>query len=189
MPWARRAVAVNGGTLDLAGYSVTCPTSAVAPELSQTVHRQCNLNVNQIANTTFGGAVTDGAFHKTAVVLTGSANLTVTGVNTYSGTTTINSSLPDPAYPGENPTLTLWGQLTNSPVAIQSGALLLAGTIGQSVTMSGGAVDEPASGVTPLIAGNLTVTGGTANWYAAQTTIAQGVTVQGGQFNVGAGSA
>ena len=74
--------------------------------------------------------------------VSGSGQLTLSEVNTYSGTTTVNNSQPDPPPPGENPTLVVTGRLTNSPVAVIQGTLLLGGTIDRNVTMSGGQVDD-----------------------------------------------
>ena len=82
--------------------------------------------------------------------------------------------------------LSIYGQLTNSPVVIQNGTLLLAGTVGQSVTMSGGYIDDfPAVPVPNVISGAVKVTGGTATWDSAATTAAAGVTVQNGLFIIG----
>ena len=181
------ALAANGGTLDLGGNSVTVGSfSGASGVVTNNGGSNATLTVNQTGVTAFNGNITDGATRTTALALTGPGELALNGVNTYSGTTTVANSQPDSAY---HDTLDLNGLLNNSPVSIQSGVLVLGGTIGQSVTMSGGGIDDAGSPYTPTIAGNVTVTGGTVNWYTALTTVGGSVTVQGGRFNVGTGAA
>ena len=187
------ALAANGGTLDLTGYSVTVASfSGAAGTVTNNGGSLATLNVTQNGDTSFGGTIQDGT-QPLALTLTGTGGpglgLVLTGVSSYSGTTTLANILPDNntvSGSDYHAMLSLYGRLTNSPVAIQSGVLLLGGTIDQSVTMTGGGIDD--LGGTPLISGSLTVTRGVAKWYTALTTVAGGVSVQGGQFIIGAGS-
>ena len=179
------ALAVNSGTLNLGGFSVIVPSfSGAAGTIINSNTSPATLTVNQPGVTTFSGTIADGT-QQTGLSLTGSGELVLNGVTTYSGTTTLNNSVAT----GYHPTLALYGSLPNSPVAIQSGVLVLAGTVGQNVTMSGGGIDDwPLAPVNNLIVGSLTVTGGTANWYSGVTTVAGGAVVQGGSFVIGPGA-
>ena len=186
------SLAANGGTLDLAGNSVSVPSfSGAAGRVTDSGGSNATLTVNQNGDSTFGGTIAGN----TALTITGPGGssfeeshgsataLILTGVNTSSGTMTLNNTAGNTM-----PSLSLLGQWSG-PVAIKSGLLALGGTgtIANNVTMSGGAIDD--LGGSPLIAGNLTVSGGTATWDTYGTTVAGGVTVlQGGQFNIGAGS-
>ena len=186
------ALAANGGTLDLAGYSITVPSfSGAAGTVTNNGGSLATLTVNQSGDSTFSGTIAGN----TALTITGPGGssfeeshgsataLILTGANTSSGTMTLNNTAGNTI-----PSLSLLGQWSG-PVVIKSGLLALGGTgtIANNVTMSGGAIDD--LGGSPLIAGNLTVSGGTATWDTYGTTVAGGVTVlQGGQFNVGAGS-
>ena len=83
------------------------------------------------------------------------------------------------------------GLLSNSPVSIQSGVLLMGGTVSQNVTMSGGGIDDLVYGQPSTISGSLMVnvlSGGTATWYSGFATVVGGATVQNGLFRIGGGA-
>ena len=178
----------NGGTLSLnGGGSAASIYAAGTHTIAAPVNLVSYAGVTTAAATdsfTISGPIGGAG----GLSLNGPGAVTLAGVNTYSGTTTVNNSLPDNGGANYNLTLNLYGLLSNSPVSIQSGVLAMAGTIGQNVTMSGGGIDDTSDAVAPLISGNLTVTSGTANWYRALTPVAGGVTVQNGLFLVGNGS-
>ncbi len=173
------SLAANGGVLDLAGYSITLPSfSGAAGTITNSNvsgNGQSTLTVNQAATTTFSGAINDGAA-MVALAVTGTGNLVLAGVNGYSGPTTVNNGLI-----GNHVALTVSGILSNSPVSIQLGTLLVSGTIGNNVTMSGGGMAG-----TPTISGSLAVTGN-STWYGAGK-VAQGVSVQAGTFFLNSGT-
>ena len=187
-------MAANGGTLDLGGNSVTVGSfSGASGVVTNNGGSLATLTVTQNGDTTFGGTIADGATNKTALTVTGTGStnvgLVLTGVNTYSGPTIINSqpSLLSQEYP----TLAVQGLLSNSNVTIQNGALLLAGTISRNVTFSGGAgaIDDGiGSPIAPVISGSLTVSSGTALWNSGYTTVAGAPRVQGGYFRIGGGA-
>jgi autotransporter-associated beta strand protein len=82
------ALAANGGTLDLAGFSVTVPSfSGAAGFVGNSGGALATLAVSQTGSTLFGGTIEDGV-SKTAFDLT-SGTLTLTGTNTYTGGTTV----------------------------------------------------------------------------------------------------
>ncbi len=172
-------LAANGGVLDLAGYSITVPSfsGAAGTITNSNASGQglSTLTVNQPVTTSFSGAINDGAA-QVALTVTGPGDLVLAGVNGYSGPTTVNNGLI-----GNHVALTVSGILSNSPVSIQSGTLLVSGTIGNNVAMSGGAIAG-----TPTLAGSLAVTGN-STWYGAGT-VAQGVSVQAGTFFLNGGT-
>ena len=85
------ALAANGGTLDMNGYSVTVPSfSGAAGVITDSASATlATLTVSQSSHsTTFSGAITDGT-GQLALALTG-GKLTLSGTNTYSGGTTVS---------------------------------------------------------------------------------------------------
>ena len=99
------ALAANGGTLDLAGYGVSVPSFSGAASPGGVVTNSggyATLTVNVGANSTFGGAIVG---NNTGLTITGSGvnnsatttGLVLNGVNTYSGTTTLNNGCRTPA--------------------------------------------------------------------------------------------
>ncbi len=83
-------LAANGGTLDLASFSVTVASFSGASGIvsNSSGGSLAVLAVNQPIATTFGGSINDGA-GQVGLVLQGSSTLTLTGTNGYSGGTTV----------------------------------------------------------------------------------------------------
>ncbi len=83
------ALAANGGTLDLAGYSVTVLSfSGAAGVVTNSAGSSSGtLTVYQSSATGFGGSISDGAGQVALALSAGT--LTLTGTNTYSGGTTV----------------------------------------------------------------------------------------------------
>ena len=170
------SLAVNGGTLDLGGFSIT--STSLTGSAGAVITSNTNVSttgtltaaVNGVTNT-YGGAIVDGTFASslTALTLTSLSSGTeiLTGNSTYSGPTTINNGA----------TLRLTGSLGNTAVAVNSGGVLTAvgngsttGAIAGAVTVGGnagidftkdGLVLTPSAGTTTLTVGGLTLTGGT----------------------------
>ena len=85
------ALAVNGGTLDLAGYSVTVPSfSGAGGAVTNSGAANASLTVNQAGVTNDLGQIADGPTNTTALVKQGSGMLVLSGANIYSGGTTIS---------------------------------------------------------------------------------------------------
>jgi fibronectin-binding autotransporter adhesin len=87
------ALAANGGTLDLAGYSVTVSSFSGAAGIVTNSNSMgvALLTTSQFGATTFSGALQNGAGH-TALTMNGNGALTLFGTNnTYSGPTTVSA--------------------------------------------------------------------------------------------------
>ena len=86
------ALAANGGTLDLAGYSVTVPSfsGAVGTITNSAGGGLAAFTVNQAVNTTFNGAINDGA-GQVALVKSAAGTLVLSGTSNYSGGTTLSN--------------------------------------------------------------------------------------------------
>jgi autotransporter-associated beta strand protein len=83
-------LAVNGGTLDMAGYSVTAPSfSGAAGTITNSASNSlATLSVNQSTNTAFNGTIADGA-GQVGLYKSGPGMLTLGNANAYSGGTAI----------------------------------------------------------------------------------------------------
>ena len=82
-------LAANGGTLDLAGYSISVPSlSGAAGTLTNSGPSAATLTVNQSAATMFSGTLTDGA-GTFGLTTAGKGILTLTGMNACSGDTRV----------------------------------------------------------------------------------------------------
>ncbi len=156
------------------------------------------LDVNAVQNITIGSAIANNG-SATALVKTGVGNLTLTGVNTFTGSTFINQGTltysPTSAltYTGTisgvgalvkagTATLTLTGSnLLTGVTTVQAGTLLVNGSFGaNSPTMiTGGAL-----GGTGVLYGNVTATGG-AIAMGSTGNIMGAVNVTGGTLTVG----
>ena len=83
------ALAADGGTLDLAGYSVAVPSfSGAAGIVTNSGGALATLTSSQSGTTAFGGSIQDG-ISQTALAMNGSGTLYLTGSNTYTGGTTV----------------------------------------------------------------------------------------------------
>jgi fibronectin-binding autotransporter adhesin len=86
------ALAANGGTLDLAGYSVTVPSFSGAGGIvtNSNPASVAVFTASQSGATVFSGALQNGA-GQTALTMNGNGALTLSGTNTYSGPTTVSA--------------------------------------------------------------------------------------------------
>ena len=83
---------LNAGVIDLASFSptVTSLSGSASTIITNSGAADATLTVNQSGTTSFGGALSDGPTNKMALALSG-GGLTLSGSNTYSGTTTITN--------------------------------------------------------------------------------------------------
>jgi len=133
------AVTVAGGaTLDLAGFSQTANNLSGAGSVTL---GSATLTVNDTAPTLFSGAISGAG----SLVKTGASTLTLTGDNTYTGLTTINTGTLQLGNGGTSGGVA--GGIANNTALVvnRSNALTLAGTLSGT-----GAFTQAGSGTTVL---------------------------------------
>ncbi len=187
---ASSALTVAGGaTFDLAGFSDTVLSLAGAGSITSSAPGTLTLSSGGVnSTTTFSGVVSDG-FAVISMVKAGTGTLTLSGANTYSGSTTINGgtiSVAADAALGTAPALPVAGALTfNGGTLLVSASMTLNANRGVALTGTGtfninAAVTVSYAGVIAG-AGNLAKSGtGTlvlsgTNSYAGTTTSTAGV--------------
>ena len=159
------ALAANGGTLDLAGYSVTAPSfSGANGTVTNSGGALATLAVNQSINTSFNGTLTDGT-GKLALSKSGAGILTLGSASTYSGGTTIAAGVLQVGNAAA---------LGTGNLAVNGGTLDMAGVGATVASLSG------ASGV---------VTNNAAGTLATLSVNQSAGTVFNGAINDGAGQA
>ena len=126
-------------------------------------------------STTFAGVIQNGSDSSQvlSIVKTGTSKLTLSGANTYTGTTTVS-----------NGTLEVNGSLgSSSTVTVKGGTLAGIGTIGGATTLNASAILSAGSSSvgTLTFSGNLTLNGTSTNRFAVTTGggAANSVTVNG----------
>jgi fibronectin-binding autotransporter adhesin len=160
-------VTISGpGTLDVNGYSVTMDGLLGTGTINNNGASPATLTAGAAGgSSTFGGVIADGT-NTLALTKSGSGVLTLTGVNTYSGTTTIANGTISVANPG------VGGNLGTAASAVVLGAAGTKGTLsytgssdlnftrGFDVQAGGGEVDVTTSGkLLTLQTGNITAAG------------------------------
>jgi autotransporter-associated beta strand protein len=197
---------VNGGTLNLAGFSPSVGTLAgnAGALITNSAAGPATLTVNETANTTYAGTLADGA-GAVALVKGGAYTLTLSASNHYSGGTVVNSG-----------TLQLGNAFalgaTTGSLAVNAGTVNLAGfspTVGTLSGSAGGIIINNGAGTATLTAsssssatyagllingsgalafvkngtGTLTLSG--SNTYSGGTTIDAGTLQLGNTFGLG----
>jgi autotransporter-associated beta strand protein len=112
------AYAVNGGTLDLNGFSLTM--SSLSGTGGTVALGAAALAIDQATDTSYAGAVTGTG----SLTKTGTGTLTLSGANTYTGATTVDGG-----------TLAVSGSLASSSISLTATGFLLfqgTGTAGRS---------------------------------------------------------
>ncbi len=142
------------------------------------------LTVNSAANTTYAGTIQDGAAGTLALIKGGAGALSLGGVNTFTGATTINGGVL-----AVNGTNSGGGLVT----VASSGTLGGVGSITGAVTVSSGGAIAPGTSVGTITLGSLTLDAGSGLTYEFNTTPANdqivittsdGLVINGGAFTV-----
>jgi fibronectin-binding autotransporter adhesin len=133
-----------GATLDLVGCAQTVASLADnggGGQVTNSGSADANLTIGGSSTTTFSGVISDGGSNKTALAVTGSGALILTGSNTYTGATAVSGG-----------TLLVNGSIAaGSAVAIATGGTLGGnGTVGGTVAMAAGGRIAPGSGGTAI---------------------------------------
>jgi outer membrane autotransporter protein len=129
----------SGATLDLASFNQTIGSLAGAG--SVTLGTATLTTNGDNTSTTYSGAMS-GTGGLTKI---GTGTLTLSGISTYSGATAVNAG-----------TLIVNGSIANSPVTVNSGAMLAGtGTVGATTINSGGTFAPGNSPGTMTVNGNL----------------------------------
>ncbi len=137
------ALTVNtGGSFDLDGQDQTVGSlsGTGGTVTNSTAATTSTLTIGDATNTTYSGVIQDGA-GTLALIKQGSGTLTLGGINTYTGTTTINAGA-----------LSVNGSITSNVTVNAGGALQGTGNITGSVTVAGNIA--PGNSI-----GTLTITG------------------------------
>ena len=153
-------ITINGGTLDLNGFSLTNNLNGAGSIDTTAVGGTPTLTISNNNNTTINGAIKNSQGTLT-LVKRGAGTITMNGTNTYSGSTTIGSG-----------TVILNGKLGAGDVTVSNAASFGgSGSVGGNVTWQTGAT--VILGVTNNGVGNGTVftLGGTANLNNNNVTI------------------
>ncbi len=131
----------TGGTLDLRNFNTAIGTltsvGTAAGLITNSRASSATLTLGTTASATFSGVIQNGA-GLLALVKTGTGTQTLTGANTYTGTTSINAG-----------TLLINGNNTGATgvVSIASGATLGgSGSIGGATTINSGGIITPGNG-------------------------------------------
>ena len=174
-----RTIAMTGGTLgsnviiDQSGTGLLKFTSNVTNG-SSNIAKTLTLQGSTAGTGEIAGNIQEGAGGMvTSLIKSGTGTWTLSGNNTYSGTTSISAG-----------TLQVDGSTgANSQVNVgTAGTLTGAGTINGNATLTGGGTINKSAGT---IAGTLAVTGG--NWNG-NGTVTGAVTSSGGTFMIGSGA-
>ncbi len=150
-----------GTTLDLGGFSQTVAGLSGNGTVTSTGLSSAVLTQSSALSTVFSGVISDG-LGKTSLVKAGTGTLTLTGENTFTGTTLVNGGT---LQVGNGSTA---GSLGTGNVVMNGGTLVFARSDGDNVS---GDISGTGS-ITKLGAGTLLFTG--TNSFSGTTTISGG---------------
>jgi len=149
---------ISGGTLQIGN-------NGTSGSLVGSVVDNATLVFNRSDNIAFAGIISGTG----SITKLGAGNLTLSGVNTFSGATTVSAG-----------TLSVTGAIASSSVSVASGATLGGtGTVGSTIVASGGTLAPGNSIGTLTVNGNLTLAAGSAYSVEVSPTAADRTMVSG----------
>ncbi len=170
----------GGATVDLGGFDNSIGSLAGAGSVTNSGGADAVLTTGgDNTSATFSGVISDGATNKAGLTKTGTGAFTLSGGNTYTGSTRIDAG-----------TLIVDGSIASSSMTtVNSGATLSGvGTVGSLTVASGGlfAPGSGAAGSSMSVAGNLLFGSGAIYQTMVSTTTASFATVTGSVTLTGA---
>ncbi len=159
------ATLVIAGTLNMAGYSAAVGSITGAGTITSSASGNLSLTVGANGTTTeFSGLLANGLATSLALIKIGGGRLTLSGANTYTGSTTINAGTL---------TVSSTGRLGNSanPLSLASATLDLqrALTVGSLSMTSASSAITNSSGVASLVVSGTSSLGGSISTVGMQT--------------------
>jgi autotransporter-associated beta strand protein len=165
-----------GAGFDSSGTGPVVYSNTTAPTFTGSSPVTFTFSGNNTGANTFAAPITDNGANSSSLVLNGPGNWTLTGTNTYTGTTTLNGGTLQGSFTGTTLATINAGTLTNSTVGgaltINNGSLL-SSTIGGSAIVNNGTMDSTS------IAHDVTINGGTMS---GPSSVGGNLTVLGGSL-------
>jgi autotransporter-associated beta strand protein len=190
LPTTTNVKIASGATLDLGGVSQ--PVGSLADSgvgsgfIINSVANTATLTVSPASGSTTFSGVIGGGSGAIALLKTGAGTQVLSGANTYTGSTTVSNGTLTLAHASNNniassPTITVASGAVLNVSGLDGGAGLTlaggqtlkgAGTVTGGLTVGGGSVLSPGASIGTLtVNGNLSLTGGEANFETAATGV------------------
>ncbi len=167
IPAGSAVTLLPGGTLSLYGYNDTIAALSGSGKVNNGSATNATLTAGDATSTTFSGTLIDGAAGKLALTKQGSGSLTLTGINAYTGTTTISAGTLQIGSGGTA------GTLSTSSAIVDNATLSFNRTNAVTQGIDFAPVISGTGAVTQAGTGTLILSG--ANTYSGATNVNAGV--------------